>query len=217
MKCPHCLESFYENWHTQPFSNDSAGAECWFVAHQRCPACRKMIVELNTKTPASRTALCIPIDSWQVYPRGTARSPLSPEVHEQYASDYEEACLVLSDSPKASAALSRRCLQHIIHERYHIKRRTLSEEIQGLIDSKQLHSDLNQAIDAVRNVGNFAAHPLKDTNTGEIVEVEPGEAEWLLDTLEQLFDFAFVQPARLKQKRDALNQKLAAAGKPPIK
>ena len=76
---------------------------------------------------------------------------------------------------------------------------------------------MSSAIDAVRNIGNFAAHPIKDTNTGEIVEVEPGEAEWLLDVLEGLFDFYFVQPAELRRKREALNEKLEAAGKPPMK
>lgn len=41
----------------------------------------------------------------------------------------------------------------------------------------------------MRNIGNFAAHPLKDTSTGEILPVEAGEAEWNLETLEALFDF----------------------------
>jgi hypothetical protein len=156
-------------------------------------------------------------ETWQVYPKGIARSPLPSDVPEEYASDYREACLVLSDSPKASAALSRRCLQNIIRDQYHIREKTLSEEIRKLIESRQLRADLNGAIDAIRTVGNFAAHSLKDTNTGEIIEVEADEAEWLLDILEQLFDFAFIQPARLKQKKDALNQKLTAAGKPPVK
>ncbi len=39
-------------------------------------------------------------------------------------------------------------------------------------------------IDAVRVIGNFAAHPIKSKSTGEIVDVEPGEAEWNLNTLE---------------------------------
>ena len=52
---------------------------------------------------------------------------------------------------------------------------------------------------------------------GKLSNVEPGEAEWLLETLEGLFDFYFVQPAELKKKRDALNAKLAAAGKPQLK
>jgi hypothetical protein len=74
-----------------------------------------------------------------------------------------------------------------------------------------------ESIDAVRNIGNFAAHPQKSTATGEILEVEFGESEWLLDVLESLFDFYFVQPSILKAKRDALNKKLNDAGKPPMK
>jgi hypothetical protein len=54
-------------------------------------------------------------------------------------------------------------------------------------------------------------------NTGEIIDVEPGEAEWLLNVLEGLFDHYFVQPAILAAKKDALNKKLADAGKPPMK
>jgi hypothetical protein len=134
-----------------------------------------------------------------------------------YAADYYEACAVLTDSPKASAALSRRLLQHIIREKAGIRRKDLATEIQDLIDSGRLPTHLSEAIDAVRNIGNFAAHPIKSTNTGEIVDIEPGESEWLLDTIEGMFDFYFVQPALLTAKREALNKKLADAGKPAVK
>ena len=73
------------------------------------------------------------------------------------------------------------------------------------------------AIDAIRNIGNFAAHPIKSTASGEVLPVEPGEAEWTLDVLDGLFDFYFVQPAILKRKKAALDTKLASAGKPPVK
>jgi uncharacterized protein DUF4145 len=85
------------------------------------------------------------------------------------------------------------------------------------LDQRTLPSHIAEAIDAVRNIGNFAAHPLKSTSTGEILPVEPEEAEWNLDVLETLFDFYFVQPDILQKKRAALNQKLADAGKPPMK
>jgi hypothetical protein len=139
------------------------------------------------------------------------------DVPEQFAVDYKEACLVLADSPKASAALGRRCLQNILREAAEVKPSDLSKEIDEVIASKGLPSHLRDAIDAVRNIGNFAAHPIKSTNTGEIVEVEPGEAEWLLDTVEGLMDFYFVQPAETRRKRDALNKKLVDANKPPLK
>jgi len=53
-------------------------------------------------------------------------------------------------------------------------------------------------------------------NTGAIVDVEPGEAEWTLDVLESLFDFYFVRSAMLAARKVALDKKLAEAGKPPI-
>jgi hypothetical protein len=142
---------------------------------------------------------------------------LSPNVPPEFGNDYIEACLVFADSTKASAALSRRCLQYILREKAGVKKSDLSKEIQEVLDSKSLPSDLADAIDAIRNIGNFAAHPLKSTNTGLILDVEPGEAEWTLDVLEQLFDFYFVRPAQLAAKRAALNQKLAEAGKPTMK
>jgi hypothetical protein len=68
-------------------------------------------------------------------------------------------------------------------------------------------------VDAIRNIGNFAAHPMKSKTSGEVLPVEPGEAEWNLDALDALFDFFFVQPETIRKKREALNQKLDQAGK----
>jgi hypothetical protein len=68
----------------------------------------------------------------------------------------------------------------------------------------------------VRAIGNFSARPIKDTATGTILDVEPGEAEWNLDVLDELFDFYYVQPAAVEQKTNQLNQKLTAAGKKTI-
>lgn len=85
-----------------------------------------------------------------------------------------------------------------------------------MLVSKTLPSRLADDLHAVRVVGNFGAHPIKSKSTGEIVDVEPGEAEWNLDVLEALFDFYFVEPEKAKQRRDELNLKLTDAGKPPL-
>jgi Domain of unknown function (DUF4145) len=97
-----------------------------------------------------------------------------------------------------------------------VKQGNLINEIKEVVESGKLPADLAEALDAVRVIGNFAAHPIKSTNTGEIVDVEPGEAEWLLETLESLFEFYFVRPAVLQAKRDSLNAKLKEAGKGPF-
>ncbi len=212
MKCPHCLVTIHTTWDRTPIGPDKDFG--WLVERSTCPNCQKFIIKL----------LCIPpnasgpvVKEWQVYPKGISRSALSGVIPDASALDYNEACLVLADSPKASAALSRRCLQMLLREVGKVKPSDLSKEIDEVLASGKLPSQLEAAIDAIRNVGNFAAHPIKSTNTGEIVDVEVGEAEWLLDVLEGLFDFYFVQPDLLRQKKEALNKKLTDAGKPPMK
>ena len=133
------------------------------------------------------------------------------------AEDYNEACLVISDSPKASAALSRRCLQAILREAAKVKHSDLAREIQEVLDRATLPTALAESIDAVRNIGNVSAHPVKSTSPGEILPVEPHEAEWNLEVIESLFDFYFTPPAVLKRKRAILDTKLGTAGKPPMK
>ena len=90
------------------------------------------------------------------------------------------------------------------------------EEIDAVVERDRPPAALAEDLHAVRVVGNFAAHPLKDTETGAVVDVEPGEAQWLLELLCDVFDFYFVAPARRAARRDALNVKLRGAGKPPI-
>jgi hypothetical protein len=157
------------------------------------------------------------LTSQTLRPKTIARKPLSQEVPPACAKDYQEACLVLADSEKASAALSRRCLQHLLREHVGVQLSDLANEIQQVLDAGKLPSHLAEGMDAIRNIGNFAAQPTKSQNTREIFDVEPGEAEWSLDVLEGLFDFYFVLPAIFKKKRDDLNTKLAAAGKPQLK
>jgi hypothetical protein len=184
----------------------------WGIEEQNCPSCGRKIIRLA----CARINGPI-VDSYHVYPRRALRQPLSPDVPELFSNDYLEACNVFDASAKASAALSRRCLQNIIREHFKMHKSDLSKEIDELLNSKQLPTHLAQTVDAIRGIGNFAAHPIKSTNTGEIIDVESGEAEWSLDTLEGLFDFCFVQPAILQRKRDELNKKLTDAGKPLVK
>lgn len=215
MKCPHCLEAFHDTWtvlQTHTGTNDFEDPDGnWQVRYTTCPTCKRLVVKLFHRSPGREPEEAI------VRPKVASRAPLSPHVPEVYANDYREACLVLADSPKASAALSRRCLQAVIRDQFQVKKASLSDEIDELLNSAKLPSYISEAVDAIRNYGNFSAHPLKSTSTGEIMDVEPGEAEWCLEVLESLFDFCFVQPAQLSEKRAALDKKLAEAGKPAMK
>ena len=124
--------------------------------------------------------------------------------------------MILGDSPKASAALTRRCMQHILRNEEKVKPGNLSYEIQEAIANGNLPSHIEDQLNAVREIGNLAAHPTKDQSTGQVLPVEPGEAEWNLDVLEALFDHYFVKPAVAQKRRAAINQKLQQAGRKPI-
>lgn len=214
MQCPHCLQNFHEHYQQKFIEQDKKGN--WTVSHTTCPACNQVVIFLMCAHAGSNRLLSNSL----LYPKGSSRPAVPVEVeaaNKGLADDYKEACIVLPDSLKASAALSRRCLQILLRTAAKVKHGNLGDEIQAVIDSHSLPSYLQENIDAVRHIGNFAAHPIKSKSSGEIVDVEPGEAEWNLDVLESLFDFYYVQPAVLQKKRDALNQKLKDAGKPEMK
>jgi hypothetical protein len=96
-----------------------------------------------------------------------------------------------------------------------ITRPTLAAEIDEVLAGNLVSTALGQQLDAVSEIGNFAAHPAKSTTTGDIVDVEPGEAEWNLDVLDGLFEEWFVQPAILAARIAKMNAKLIDAEKRP--
>lgn len=138
------------------------------------------------------------------------------EVDEPFAQEFREAAATLGISPKASAALSRRLLQHLLREKGGVNPSNLVAEIEEMRSKNVLPATLSDDLDSVRHVGNFAAHPIKDKETEAVAEVEAGEAEWLLELLQDLLDAFFVAPAKRQVRRDALNKKLESAGKQPL-
>lgn len=215
--CPHCLTAFHDAWDETHVGEDIDGR--WDVRSTECPACKRMVIELDQSTATSgpMSMMYARQASYLVRPKAPSRRPMPPAVPDEYAQDYREAAAVLADSPKASAALGRRCLQLLLREQAGATQRDLHDQIQHVLDAGNLPAHLRGDIDAVRNIGNFAAHPMKSQATGEIADVNPGEAEWTLNVLDGLFDFYFVQPAEAQARRDALNQKLASLNKPPMK
>ena len=215
MKCNHCLVEYYPREGFFNIGEDDDGY--WQIYSKKCPNCNKANFYLENFGKIQGSNQHGPlISSTLIRPKGSNRPPCPSEVPIDYSNDYKEACITLSDSAKASAALSRRCLQTLLRGSIGVKHSNLANEIQEAIDSSKIPSHLIDIIDAVRNIGNFAAHPIKSTSTGEIVDVEPGEAELNLDVLEGLFEFYFVQPVVIKKKKDELNKKLMDAGKKPL-
>jgi hypothetical protein len=161
-----------------------------------------------------------PFKAIRVYPQNTFRKPTPVEVPPDIKEDYEEACKVLPISHKASAALSRRCLQAILRGQGYAQK-DLAQQIDAVLKepdtAKAIPTGLRETVDVIRNFGNFSAHHITDQTTLQVIAVEEGEAEWCLDILEEMFDHYYVKPAQAKARKDALDAKLKAAGKPPSK
>jgi len=205
MNCPHCGIAFHWNWHSS-----GLGFAGWVSYVAFCPACNRPILELTDNQN----------ERFRAYPTNTFRKPAPDEVPSRIKEDYEEACRVLPISAKASATLSHRCLQGLLREQGYTQK-NLVDQITALLGEtdpkKYLPSVLHDTVDHIRNFGNFSAHPITDQTTLQVISVDPGEAEWCLDILEEMFDHYYVKPTQAAARRVALNATLAAEGKPPSK
>lgn len=190
MTCPFCNATVLSNTIQRYFSYHGTSEEpslndaCeLLVSGTFCPNCRRTIFT------AKYTGLKMPKNTIiPIYPLSPARQ-FPDYIPESIRQDYEEAYSILSLSPKASATLSRRCLQGMIRDFWKISERTLFEEITALKD--KIPASQYQAIDALRQLGNIGAHMEKDTNL--IIDIEPQEAQYLLKLIELLLQQWYVE------------------------
>lgn len=190
--CPHCdrpttvTDTDINSSSLQVFLKNPLGPQKFSVNVICCPnpACTKLTVnflQFSMKKFASGWFQDQQIDQWQLIPESAAK--VFPDyVPEPIRSDYEEACLIVDKSPKASATLSRRCLQGMIRDFHGVSKGRLIDELAAI---KDLIDPLTwEAIDAVRSIGNIGAHMEKDINL--IIDVDEGEAQELIKLIELL-------------------------------
>ncbi len=148
------------------------------------------------------------IQRWSLRPQASVK--VFPDyIPRPILQDYREACLIRDLSPKASATLSRRCLQGMIRDSWGVTKSRLVDEIDTLRDKVDVVSW--NAIDAVRNLGNIGAHMERDINV--VVDVDPNEAALLIDLIETLLTEWYVNPYERNIRMSKLIDS-AAAKKP---
>jgi hypothetical protein len=99
-----------------------------------------------------------------IYPSGGTAPLPHPDLPEEIKEDYEEARAIVSRSPKSAAALLRLAIEklmniileeELLEER---KKEDLNYKIKLMVQ-KGLRSDIQQAFDIVRIIGNKSVHP----------------------------------------------------------
>ena len=189
-QCPYCSMIMPECSNTsrqqfpsfeQPvgYTNFSSGMKfdesCVSVNFYKCPNCLEYSISIQGKGSKVKK-----IDT-MIKPNSTAK-PYPDYIPQAIRNDYEEACAIVDLSPKASATLSRRCLQGMIHDFWNIKLKNLNQEITTL--KEFISADLWQVIDGLRELGNIGAHMEKDINL--IIDIDENEARYLIQFIELL-------------------------------
>jgi DNA-binding PadR family transcriptional regulator len=144
-----------------------------------------------------------PIKGWLLKPQ-TPAIPQPDYIPEAIRNDYEEACSILTTSPKASATLSRRCLQGMIRDFWKIKKSNLYAEIEELKQQGKVNISTMEAIDAVRKICNIGAHMEKEINF--IIDIEKDEADILIKLLEDLFQDWYVARYEREKRNEQIIQ-----------
>lgn len=205
-RCPHCgvsvqfvLADFYLGDANYGFVRHGI----WFDEENsptfwacKCPSCSKVIIEAVYEDR-----------SWLVEPRCAIPRPIHPTVPDSIAKDFAEAQLVLPVSPTASAALARRCLQAILIANGASSNKRLVDQLGELYPT--FPGYVQAHVDHIRQLGNLASHPMQDGTTGIILDVEAGEAEWLIEVLSELLDHYYTKPAEQAARASAIQTRLA--------
>ncbi len=147
------------------------------VLFLRCPVCNKYSIFAHGIGPCVKNLhMClIPSSEAKQFP---------DYIPQAIRNDYEEACAILTLSPKSSATLARRCLQGMIRDFWGVSKSRLTDEIDALQD--KIPAQQWRVIDGLRRIGNIGAHMERDVNC--IVDIEASEAEKLVKLLEHLIE-----------------------------
>ena len=235
-RCPYCghaqvldLKRVEQNWYRQRVEGWKGGTPTVFLGAIVCANddCRELSLWAVLGTVVDRGAredeIKSPFKSWTLLPPSSAK-PQPDCIPQPIRNDYYEACAIRDLSPKASATITRRCLQGMIRDFCGISKKRLIDEIDELRECVDKGSappgvqpDSVDAIDIVRKIGNIGAHMEADINV--IVDVDPDEAQILVELVELLFAEWYVaretRTQRLAKLKLIVDEKVRQRQLPP--
>ena len=221
--CPHCEHAVTISYQRHSVEShvlrieNAAGRRTLLTNFIVCPnpKCQKFTLTASLNVSASvlnsgKEKILEQIESWDLVPSSSAKT-FPSYIPKPILDDYKESCLIRKLSPKASATLSRRCLQGIIRDFWGVKSGRLVDEIDAIKDKVDLITW--EAITAVRQLGNIGAHMEKDINV--IVDVDSDEADHLIGLVETLLREWYVAREERRVRMEAVMAAAAAKKLPP--
>ena len=172
-----------ENPFTEPaWDGVSFPLNLWNVILSECFNCKKISVWIHSRL---------------VHPRTGDAPPPNPDLPEEIRPDYDEASSILDKSPRGAAALIRLGIQKLCKE-VGQPGKNINEDIAALVKDG-LDPLVQQALDAVRVIGNNAVHP------GQIdLRDDRATAERLFDLLNVIVERMISVPKHVLEVYEAL-------------
>lgn len=200
-KCPYCDSTFplvketYRRWQPSfehsdspiwrpdvPYSQQITSSSQINLCFYKCPTCSGITITAKGSGSATRDL------DMNLLPNSFA-TQFPDYVPESIRKDYSEACAIVNLSPKASATLSRRCLQSLIRDFWGIKKNTLYQEITEL--QNRVSAEQWRVLNALRNLGNIGAHP--EANVNLIIDINPDDALKIIKVIELLIKQWYIE------------------------
>lgn len=198
--CPYCKGIASHDWVYSLRHNYDSNYEIILtnvVIAATCQACNQTSIWLKNEDD-----MMSPEDNYEIliYPKiSNFEDSPNPDMPTNVRKVFEEAALILDDSPRASAALSRLAID-ILSTELKAEGKNLNERIGNLV-SKGLPIQIQQALDAIRVIGNNAVHP------GEIDMSDNKElAISLLKFINIIVDNQITQPKLIEKAYSSLPQ-----------
>ena len=147
----------------------------------------------------SKTSIWTQQDKQMIYPRLSSLPKPNPDIDDEIKKLYLEATRIFQDSPRASAAMLRLCVEKICRQLG--EQGTLNTCIGNLV-KRGLDQQIQQALDYCRVIGNNAVHP------GEIdIEEDTDTVEILFALVNDIAREMITKPKELKEKYSSLPEK----------
>ena len=232
MKCPTCSQNTPDSWNALDAGPGQVlrqvhGAEKipgkgnirftveWMLCANE--ECGETVIRLNRSDfRMAGDAPLLETLSVIVWPRTGGREPVDPTVPRSMVEDYQEAAAILDLSPRMSAVLARSILADLLERYAGHTQFSLTDRIDAFNKQPAHPRTLRENLHHFREIADLGAHK-KTSDHGQIIKIERAEADWTLDLVQRLFDHLIATPAADKKMRDAIDGKLKAADRKPIK